>query len=61
MMKQIVLVGFGGMIGSLLRYAATLIIQHKNFPLAIFIVNVLGSLILGLAVGYCLKNNNINI
>ncbi len=51
LLKNILLVGIGGMIGSILRYLTTHFIRHENFPYATFIVNIVGSLIIGLIMG----------
>jgi fluoride exporter len=50
-MKQILLVGLGGMIGSIARYKlGGLVLHHSSdwrFPLSTFLVNVLGCLVAG--------------
>lgn len=62
MLKNILLVGFGGMIGSMLRYAVSLLIKNPagNFPLATFSVNILGSFVIGWVFGMSLKTGSIN-
>ncbi len=50
-MSQFFLVGIGGGIGAMLRFLAGHILQHKNFPYATLLVNILGSL----AIGYILS------
>lgn len=58
MIKNILLVGFGGFLGSILRYVTYLAIDKRfesTFPLSTFAVNVIGSLLLGLIVGWSLK------
>ncbi|WP_458429852.1 fluoride efflux transporter FluC, partial [Pseudomonas aeruginosa] len=45
--KLIVLVGIGGMIGSVCRYAIGLWIKNNPFPYATFWVNISGALIIG--------------
>jgi CrcB protein len=50
-----VLVGLGGAIGAVLRYGAGIAVGHfwrDPFPLATLLVNVLGSLAMGLLVGW---------
>jgi len=42
------LVGTGGAIGAVLRYAVGQLIAHDRFPVATLVVNVLGSFLLGL-------------
>jgi CrcB protein len=51
MIKNIILVGLGGMIGSVLRYLAGHFIRHDSFPYATFTVNIVGSLLIGLIMG----------
>lgn len=60
MIKNILLVAFGGSIGSVLRYLISLQFQSKvdtNFPINTFIVNLIGCFIIGLVAGYSTKNN----
>jgi fluoride exporter len=56
MIKQLLLVGLGGMLGSMFRYAATLFIRSPNLPLATLTVNITGSFLIGLILGTALKN-----
>jgi len=44
------LVGIGGAIGAILRYAVGRWIESERLPVATFVVNVLGSFLLGLLV-----------
>lgn len=53
--KNLILVGFGGMIGSVLRYVISYLIRHESFPYATFIVNMAGSLLIGSIMGYAAK------
>ena len=54
-MKQVLLVGVGGFLGSIARYKLGGIVLHysaaERFPLSTFAVNVLGCLIAGLLAG----------
>jgi len=43
-----VLVGIGGAVGALLRYATTMLLDAEAFPYGTFAVNVVGSFALGL-------------
>lgn len=56
-MKSFLLVGAGGAIGSMLRYAAALPNINKVFPYTTFIINILGSLLIGIFFGLLVKNN----
>jgi CrcB protein len=51
LMKNILLVGIGGMVGSIARYLAAHWIKHEGFPYATLLVNILGSLLIGLVMG----------
>lgn len=51
LLKNLLLVGFGGMIGSAFRYLAVHFIKHESFPYATFTVNVIGSLLIGAIMG----------
>lgn len=53
--KQLILVGLGGMIGSMLRYLTGQIIRLESFPYATFTVNILGSLLIGIIMGFAAK------
>ena len=61
MLKQILFVGLGGGIGSILRYLISVFTNRHfdfKFPIHTFIVNILGSLLIGLAIGYLQKTGN---
>jgi CrcB protein len=47
-MKNILIVGLGGMLGSMFRYIATLSFSTSNQPFAIMTINVIGSLVIGM-------------
>ncbi len=51
------LVGAGGAIGSMLRYGVALAPLNKLFPYHTFIVNIIGSFIIGTLLGLLLKNS----
>jgi len=61
MIKQIVLVGLGGGIGSILRFLISKLtnnyIKVGTFPLATFTINILGCLLIGILIGLSLKYN----
>ena len=58
-MKQILLVGLGGFIGSVGRFKLSLLVLQYTpdwrFPLGTFIVNLIGSLAVGMVSGWALK------
>ena len=58
MLKNILLVGLGGAAGSMLRYAFSVWFKHASFPLATFLVNVIGSFIIGLVFAYSLRSES---
>ena len=57
MFKNFLLVGLGGAIGSMLRYAISLLVTVKQFPYSTFIVNIAGSFIIGAVLALSLKND----
>lgn len=60
MIKSIILVGLGGALGSILRYVVGVEIKQlvaTSFPIATFIINIIGCLIIGLLYGISEKNN----
>ena len=63
MIKNILIVFIGGGAGSVFRYMASLM-THKYFtgifPLATFLVNITGCLIIGIITGLYVKNNMTN-
>ncbi len=55
MIKTLLLVGLGGAIGSIFRYLThwlTTKYFQNSFPLSTFFVNIIGSLLIGLFIGY---------
>ena len=62
MFKEIVAVFVGGGIGSIIRYLITKIsfFSFNSFPYSTFISNIIGCLILGLALTYFMKNDSQN-
>jgi fluoride exporter len=56
MFKNFLLVGLGGALGSMLRYAAYLLFTTKNFPAATFAVNIAGSFIIGWVLALSVKD-----
>ncbi|QDO93922.1 fluoride efflux transporter CrcB [Formosa sediminum] len=58
-MKQVVLVFIGGGFGSVLRYTISKYINdaHTGIPYGTFLVNILGSLLIGILLGLANKNH----
>lgn len=56
MLRNILLVGLGGGIGSMLRYVCWLLFNSKIFPYATLVVNIAGSFIIGVIIALSLKN-----
>ena len=59
MLKTILYIAIGGAAGSVLRFLTTLLVSKywsNNFPLATFIVNIIGCFLIGLFAGYLAKN-----
>jgi fluoride exporter len=60
MLKTIFFVAIGGAIGCVFRYLLTLFVNKyyaNNFPIATFLINILGCFLIGLLTGYLEKNN----
>jgi CrcB protein len=60
MLKTILYIAIGGAIGSVLRYLTSVVISKywsNHFPLATFIINILGCFLIGLLIGILQKNN----
>lgn len=47
MIKNILLVGLGGGLGSILRYGSSLLITTKYFPYSTLAINIIGSFFIG--------------
>lgn len=58
-MKQLLLVFLGGGLGSMLRYVISknLNTHFQNFFLGTFTVNIVGCLLIGIILGFSLKND----
>jgi fluoride exporter len=60
MLRSFLLVGFGGMIGSMLRYLVAVFIKPQSFPFATITVNIIGCLIIGVVMGFALRSESFN-
>ncbi len=59
MIKDFLYVAAGGALGSVLRYGMSCLLgPARNFPWSTFIVNLLGSFLIGTFWGYMAKNSN---
>lgn len=56
-MMGVVFVGMGGAIGSILRYAISLIPCRSTFPLLTLITNILGAILIGYITGLAIEKN----
>jgi fluoride exporter len=52
------MVGLGGAIGSILRYAFSIFVVSKSFPVATILVNILGSFAIGAIFALSNKDEN---
>ena len=63
-MMNILIVGIGGFLGAISRYLVFMLDDHfyrsTKFPLGTLIVNLIGSLLIGIALGLSLKFNILN-
>lgn len=53
--RNLILVGMGGMIGSVMRYLTSHFIRHDSLPYATFTVNMMGSLLIGAIMGFAAR------
>jgi len=59
MLKTIFYIAIGGALGSVLRFLTTVLVSKfwsNQFPLATFIANFIGCLLIGLFIGFLTKN-----
>ncbi len=63
MLKHILLIGFGGFIGSVLRYFVSKLNTYwavLSIPVGTLLVNIIGSFLIGLISAYALKTGNVS-
>ena len=59
MIKQILLVGAGGAVGSILRYLTSVfMVKADTFPLATFAINIIGCFCIGLVINLIPTSNS---
>ena len=56
MLRNLLLVGAGGFLGSILRYAVGIVVKSIHFPFATFIVNIIGCFVIGVVYGLSIKS-----
>jgi CrcB protein len=60
-MKSMLIVGFGGCIGAIIRYKLSGLVMHHTegwkFPAGTFAVNVIGCLVAGIMMALAIKHN----
>lgn len=64
MIKQVLLVGAGGAVGSILRFLISEVTGRfyvQSFPLATFIINILGCFIIGVLISAIPVNSNLKL
>ena len=58
MIKNLLLVGVGGFIGSVLRFGSYHLIKTNQTFITTLIINIVGSLLIGFIIGYSIKDEN---
>jgi fluoride exporter len=58
--KNILLVGFGGGIGAILRFVVSSAFKNNNFPTGTFLINIIGSLCIGIVFAFGSKNESLS-
>jgi fluoride exporter len=57
LLKNLLLVGLGGMVGSMLRLGVSFAWKSSGFPFATFVVNIIGCFIIGCVYAIAQRNN----
>ncbi|MGQ2983767.1 fluoride efflux transporter CrcB [Flavobacterium sp.] len=63
MIRSMLLVGLGGATGSILRYLSAMLVNkywNNAFPLATFLINMLGCLLIGMLMAFIEKQSGIS-
>ena len=58
LIKNLLLVGLGGMLGTLLRYLSYAAFGSHSFPYVTLVINIAGSFIIGVVTAMVLKNTS---
>jgi CrcB protein len=61
MLRDLFLVGFGGALGSMLRFSCSYLIKTKGFPYTTLAVNITGSFLLGALIALTIKNPTVSV
>jgi CrcB protein len=56
MLKNLMLAGIGGAIGTMMRFAVYILFKPSHFPYSTLLINVAGSFVIGLVFGASLKH-----
>ena len=56
MFKNLIIAGLGGAIGTIMRFGIYLLFKTSLFPYATLIINIIGSLMIGMVIGISLKD-----
>src|SRR4051812_2041462 len=57
MIKQLLIAGLGGAIGTMARYGIYCIIRPQSFPYATLMINIAGSLLIGMIMAFSLRHS----
>lgn len=60
MTKNLLLVGLGGALGSVLRYSISFLLDSKKIPFATLAVNITGSFVIGILLALSIKEQAIS-
>lgn len=59
--RNLLIVGFGGAIGSITRYLVALFLKNNSFPYSTLVVNIVGSFLIGMAMAFVAKQQEQHI
>lgn len=54
--KNLMLVGFGGMLGSMLRFTVYMLFGNEHFPFSTLLINIAGSFVIGIVIGLAARH-----